>query len=102
MGRSASLRLERCPARGAVAAADEIIEFCVEMGGAIAGEHGVGMEKDRLMPLIFNEADLEVMRRIHDAFNPTGLLNPEKILPLKKGCGEIYSRPLPVAGTASA
>jgi glycolate dehydrogenase FAD-linked subunit len=88
--------------RGAVAAADEIIEFCVEMGGAITGEHGVGMEKDRLMPLIFNEADLEVMRRIRDAFNPTGLLNPEKILPLKKGCGEIYSRPLPAAGAAPA
>jgi len=54
------------------------------------------------MPLIFNEADLEVMRRIRDAFNPTGLLNPEKILPIKKGCGEIYSRPLPAAGAAPA
>jgi len=40
------------------------------MGGAITGEHGVGMEKDRLMPLIFGEADLEVMRRIRDALIP--------------------------------
>jgi len=86
--------------RGAVAAADEIIEFCVQMGGAITGEHGVGMEKDRLMPLIFNETDLDLMRHVRDAFNPTGLLNPEKVLPIKKGCGEIYSRPLPAAGAS--
>jgi glycolate oxidase len=81
--------------REVIAASDEIIQFCVEMGGAITGEHGVGMEKDRLMPLLFSEADLEVMRQIHNAFNPTGILNPEKILPTKKGCGEIFSRPLP-------
>jgi len=86
--------------RGAVAAADEIIEFCVQMGGAITGEHGVGMEKDRLMPLIFNENDLEVMRRVRDAFNPTGILNPDKVLPMKKGCGEIYARPLPDTGAS--
>jgi glycolate oxidase len=83
-----------------IAAADEIIKFCVEMGGSITGEHGVGMEKDRLMPLMFSEEELDVMRHVRDAFNPTGLLNPDKILPMSKGCGEIYSRPLPVAGTA--
>ena len=62
----------------------------------------MGMEKDRLMPLLFSEDDLDVMRRVRDAFNPTGLLNPEKILPLKKGCGEIYSRPLPMADATPA
>jgi glycolate oxidase len=81
--------------REVIAASDEIIQFCVEMGGAITGEHGVGMEKDRLMPMLFSEADLEVMRQVRNAFNPTGILNPEKILPMKKGCGEIFSRPLP-------
>ncbi|MGA8220792.1 MAG: FAD-linked oxidase C-terminal domain-containing protein [Candidatus Acidiferrales bacterium] len=88
--------------RGVIAAGDEIIKFCIEMGGAITGEHGVGMEKDRLMPLLFSEDDLEVMRRVRDAFNPTGLLNPEKVLPMKKGCGEIYSRPLPAADATPA
>jgi glycolate oxidase len=72
------------------------------MGGSITGEHGVGMEKDRLMPLLFTEAELDVMRRVRDAFNPQGLLNPEKIFPTKKGCGEIHVRPLPMVGATSA
>jgi glycolate oxidase len=79
--------------RRAVTSADEIIQFCVEMGGSITGEHGVGMEKDRLMPLMFSEADMEMMRRVRDAFNPAGLLNPEKIFPTSKGCGEIRVQP---------
>jgi glycolate oxidase len=79
--------------RRAVAASDEIIEFCVAAGGTITGEHGVGMEKDRLMPLMFSEAELDLMKRIRDAFNPAGLLNPAKIFPASKGCGEIRSRP---------
>src|SRR6202046_2689997 len=81
--------------RRVVAAADEIIKFCIEMGGSITGEHGVGMEKDRLMPLLFTDAELDVMRRVRDAFNPTGILNPNKIFPTGKGCGEIHVRPLP-------
>ena len=52
------------------------------MGGAITGEHGVGMEKDRLMPLMFSEADLELMRACAPRSIPTGLLNPGKIFPL--------------------
>src|ERR1700683_4932152 len=83
-----------------IAASDEIIKFCIDMGGAITGEHGVGMEKDRLMPLLFTEAELGVMSRVRDAFNPSGLLNPDKIFPSKKGCGEIHIRPLPAHGTA--
>ena len=82
--------------RRAVATADEIIAFCIEMGGSITGEHGVGMEKDRLMPLLFTEADLRVMRGVRDIFNPHGLLNPAKIFPSGKGCGEIHVNPLPV------
>jgi glycolate oxidase len=79
--------------RNAVLASDEIIQFCIELGGSITGEHGVGMEKDRLMPLVFNESDLDLMRRVRDVFNPAGLLNPAKVLPAPKGCGEIYVRP---------
>lgn len=88
--------------RRAVATSDEIIQFCIEMGGSITGEHGVGMEKDRLMPLLFNEAELSLMRRVRDAFNPQGLLNPGKVIPSAKSCGEIHVRPLPVMGAPSA
>ena len=86
----------------AVAASNEIMKFCVEMGGALTGEHGVGMEKNELMPLMFSEADLNLMRCVRDCFNPAGLLNPGKILPFSKGCGEIRARPLPVSATSRA
>jgi glycolate oxidase len=88
--------------RRAVATADEIIGFCIEMGGSITGEHGVGMEKDRLMPLLFNQDELNLMRRVRDAFNPAGLLNPGKSFPTTKGCGEIHVRPLPAMGASRA
>ncbi|HXT73760.1 MAG TPA: FAD-linked oxidase C-terminal domain-containing protein [Candidatus Angelobacter sp.] len=83
----------------AVSTADAIIRFCIEMGGAITGEHGVGMEKDRLMPLLFSEADLALMRKVRDAFNPARLLNPGKIFPTGKGCGEVRIRPMPQRGS---
>jgi glycolate oxidase len=76
----------------AIAASEEIIRYCVEVGGALTGEHGVGMEKNELMPLLFSDADFDLMRRIHDAFNPDSSLNPGKIFPLSKGCGEIRVR----------
>jgi glycolate oxidase len=88
--------------RDTVRAADEIIEFCIQVGGSITGEHGVGMEKDRLMPLLFSQADLGLMGRVRDVFNPDGLLNPGKILPTSKGCGEIYVRPRSAQGAHSA
>jgi glycolate oxidase len=73
----------------AIAAAREIIRACVEMGGALTGEHGVGMEKNELMGLLFSDADFALMRRVHDAFNADSSLNPGKVFPLSKGCGEI-------------
>jgi glycolate oxidase len=81
--------------RDTIRAGDEILEYCISVGGSITGEHGVGMEKDRLMPLLFSEADLELMRRVRGVFNPADLLNPGKIFPTSKGCGEIYVRPRP-------
>ncbi|MFZ0701851.1 MAG: FAD-linked oxidase C-terminal domain-containing protein [Candidatus Acidiferrales bacterium] len=86
----------------AVSTADAIIRFCIEMGGAITGEHGVGMEKDRLMPLLFTEADLALMRTVRDAFNPVGRLNPGKIFPTGKGCGEVRINPLPLSGNPAS
>jgi glycolate oxidase len=77
----------------AMQASAEIIRYCVGVGGALTGEHGIGMEKAELMPLLFSDADFDLMRRVHDAFNPACLLNPGKIFPLSKGCGEIRVRP---------
>ncbi len=72
-----------------VKAAQAIISRCAELGGSITGEHGVGMEKNELMPLIFSEDDLQVQRSVKDLFNPAGLFNPGKVLPTGKTCGEI-------------
>lgn len=63
------------------AAHDELVEACVEAGGTITGEHGVGLEKRKYMPLIFTPDDLERMRLVRAAFNSTGLFNPGKVLP---------------------
>jgi glycolate oxidase len=73
-------------------AAGEIIARCVEMGGSITGEHGVGLEKSELMPLLFSGDDLEIMRKTKSVFNPGGMLNPGKLLPLGKICGELRVR----------
>ena len=70
-------------------AAAEIMAKCVEMGGSLTGEHGVGLEKNELMPLLFSSDDLEMMRKLKSVFNPTGMLNPGKVLPTGKMCGEL-------------
>ncbi|HZP95303.1 MAG TPA: FAD-linked oxidase C-terminal domain-containing protein [Candidatus Limnocylindria bacterium] len=66
----------------------EILTACVEAGGSITGEHGVGMEKNCYMPLQFTGADLAAMRRLKDAFDPAGLANPGKIFPTPGRCRE--------------
>jgi glycolate oxidase len=80
---------DRDQSQRVVKAAQEIIGRCAEMGGSITGEHGVGMEKNELMPLIFSDEDLELQRRIKNLFTPAGLFNPGKVLPTGKTCGEI-------------
>jgi FAD/FMN-containing dehydrogenase len=60
---------------------DEIIRACVDAGGTITGEHGVGLEKRKYMPWIFSDDDLEQMRRARAAFDPGGRFNPGKIFP---------------------
>src|SRR5438445_2497054 len=72
-----------------VAAGAEIMKVCAEVGGSISGEHGVGLGKTDFMPLIFSAADLALMRRLKNAFNPTGLCNPGKVFPTKKSCVEV-------------
>jgi len=71
----------------------EILQYCVDVGGAITGEHGIGMEKNDMMPAIFAEESLDMMERLIKVFNPDRRLNPGKLLPTGKGCLEI--RPVP-------
>jgi len=70
-------------------AAKEILSQCVAMGGAITGEHGVGLEKRDLMPLTFSDDDLEMMRRLKSVFDPQGHFNPGKLLPPGRERGEL-------------
>ncbi|MBK8913248.1 MAG: FAD-binding protein [Phycisphaerales bacterium] len=73
-----------------IRAGEEILQACIRRGGTITGEHGVGVEKIDLMPMLFSPADLQSMLRLRAAFNPRGLCNPHKIFPDTKGCWEIY------------
>ena len=67
----------------AVAAGREILEECIACGGSITAEHGIGVEKLDLMDRLFAPADLEAMRRVREAFDPTGRLNPGKLIPCR-------------------
>jgi glycolate oxidase len=71
------------------AAADELVELCVHLGGALSGEHGIGREKRDLMPLMFSPVDLDAQARVKEAFDPTGLFNPGKVLPLGSRCFDV-------------
>src|SRR5271166_2784473 len=66
----------------------EILEWCVSAGGSITGEHGVGLEKRDLMPLLFTNDDLDVMLSLRNAFNAEGVLNPGKLFPTTRMCAE--------------
>lgn len=75
-----------------LAAGREIMELCVRAGGSLTGEHGVGLEKREEMCLVFNEADLDAMTRVREAWDPTRRMNPGKLLPLH-GCREARTLP---------
>ncbi len=66
----------------------EILKLCVAVGGSISGEHGIGTDKRCYMGLMFSETDLETMAWVRDTFDPTGIANPEKLLPSPRTCGE--------------
>jgi glycolate oxidase len=80
--------------RRVMLAGKEILELCVEMGGTLSGEHGIGIEKMMEMPLVFSDLDLVMMGRLKEAFDPDGILNPGKVIPNLKTCGESGARPL--------
>ena len=66
-----------------------IIRACVDAGGSITGEHGVGVDKKAYMPAMFSEPDLEAFQRLRCAFDPHGLANPGKVMPTPRLCGEV-------------
>src|SRR5690242_9931343 len=76
--------LERAEEFGA-----DILRLCVEVGGVLTGEHGVGVEKRDLMPAMFDEVDLNQQQRLKCAFDPAGLLNPGKVFPQLHRCAEL-------------
>jgi glycolate oxidase len=81
-----------------------IVKACVEAGGSITGEHGVGVDKKRYMPSMFAEPDLATFQRLRCAFDPDGLANPGKVMPTPRLCGEVpgpyRQHPLEAAGIA--
>ncbi|MCF1707461.1 FAD-binding protein [Tabrizicola sp. J26] len=74
--------LERCEDFGAA-----ILRLCVEVGGCLTGEHGVGVEKRDLMSVQFSTADMEAQMRVKDVFDPSWLMNPAKVFPLELTAG---------------
>ncbi len=77
-----------------LACGKEIVEVCVAAGGALSGEHGIGLEKQEFMPMLFNDADLAAMKRLKAAFNPEHFFNPCKIFPLRHAtCAEVPRKP---------
>jgi glycolate oxidase len=83
---------------------ERILELCIEKGGSITGEHGVGEEKKHMMSKMFAEPDLDTMQRVRCAFDPLQLSNPTKVFPRTRLCGEkpgeYVPHPLEVAGIA--
>ena len=73
-------------------ASEEMVRVSVEVGGTLTGEHGIGIEKRDFMPYIFDDCDLEIMKRIRHLFDPRGLCNPQKLLPSTKVCSEFRQR----------
>jgi glycolate oxidase len=70
----------------------EIMRICAAAGGSLSGEHGIGLEKKDLMPLIFSQDDVAQMLRIKEAFDPEGLCNPGKMFPTAGRCLELFAR----------
>ncbi len=81
-----------------------ILDACLDAGGSLTGEHGVGVDKKKHMPKMFSEADLGAFQRLRCAFDPDGLANPGKVMPTPRLCGEVpgpyRQHPLEAAGLA--
>ncbi len=91
---------ERVPgaSQRVLACGEAIMRVCVDAGGTITGEHGVGLEKRDFMPWIFSDADMDAMLRLKNVFGAGERFNPCKAFPTSKGCGEIHSTALQAFG----
>jgi glycolate oxidase len=76
-----------------IEAGGEILKACVELGGSITGEHGIGLEKKAYIGLLFNAEDLDAMARVRRVFDPESRFNPAKLFPTPASCGEIRMEP---------
>src|SRR3954471_9035577 len=84
-----------------------ILDLCISHGGAITGEHGVGVDKAAYMPKMFTDDDLDTMQLVRCAFDPKGIANPGKVFPTPRLCGEVPGKrkgahPLVESGLAEA
>ena len=81
-----------------------ILDACLDAGGSITGEHGVGVDKKKHMPKMFEASDLDAFQRLRCAWDPAGLANPGKVMPTPRLCGEVpgiyRQHPLEAAGLA--
>jgi glycolate oxidase len=71
-----------------LAASEEIVRLCVDAGGVLSGEHGIGLEKRDFMPLVFSEDDLAAQACVRSSFDPETTMNPQKVLPDGAKCGD--------------
>jgi glycolate oxidase len=69
-------------------ASDELVRLCIDAGGTLSGEHGIGLEKRDFMPLVFTAEDLSAQACVREAFDPQGQMNPQKVLPDGARCGD--------------
>jgi len=97
---------ERVPGQAdkAVEVAAEILSYCIDAGGSLTGEHGIGADKSQYMPSMFTAEDLALMQRVRLAFDPQALCNPGKVFPTPRLCGEVpgpyRQHPIEAAGLA--
>jgi glycolate oxidase len=82
---------EQIPGQGDLAekVASEILTYCIEAGGSITGEHGVGADKTAYLGKMFSESDIETMQLVRSAFDPSNICNPGKVFPTPRLCGEV-------------
>lgn len=84
-------RRDRSQNQRALEAATGVMQVSIEQGGVISGEHGIGVEKQDYMTLLFSTDDLAAMAGLHQSFDPNDLFNPGKVFPKGRGCGELAS-----------
>jgi glycolate oxidase len=95
-------RRDRRQVQAVVSAGTAILGACIELGGTISGEHGIGYEKRDALPLVFSTDDLATMGRVKDVFDPARRFNPDKIFPSGAACEEVRVTPQAAAGPAHA